>query len=47
MKNIKFFIFKRKNLSLTNSFGEYKIYCSNGDLSKMCNYVNGKINKGH
>ena len=44
MKNIKFFIFKRKNLSLTNSFGEYKRYFSDGQLNEICNYINDKIN---
>jgi antitoxin component YwqK of YwqJK toxin-antitoxin module len=44
MKNIKFFIFKHKNLSLTNSFGEYKSYNYNGRLNKLCNYIDDKIN---
>jgi antitoxin component YwqK of YwqJK toxin-antitoxin module len=44
MKNFKFFIFKRKNLSLTNSFGEYKLYWENGQLRKIHNYIDGKKN---
>jgi antitoxin component YwqK of YwqJK toxin-antitoxin module len=44
MKNIKFFIFKHKNLSLTNSFGLYKKYYDEDHLHIICNYVNGKRN---
>ena len=32
MKNIGFFISKHKNLSSTNSFGEYKQYILTGQL---------------
>jgi hypothetical protein len=47
-KILYFIIFKHKNLSLINSFGEYKSYWSNGQLWRICNYINGKkygINK--
>jgi hypothetical protein len=33
-KILNFIIFKHKNLSLTNSFGEYKSYYENGQLKK-------------
>jgi antitoxin component YwqK of YwqJK toxin-antitoxin module len=36
MKNLIFFIFKRKNLSSTDSFGE---------LKEICNYIDGKLNE--
>ena len=31
-----------KNLSLTNSFGEYKAYYSNGQLEIICSYIDDK-----
>ena len=31
-----------KNLLKTNSFGEYKEYYSNGQLSYICSYVDDK-----
>jgi antitoxin component YwqK of YwqJK toxin-antitoxin module len=40
-KILYFIIFKHKNLSLTNSFGEYKSYEPNGELWNKCNYING------
>ena len=44
MKNIKFFIFKHKNLSLTNSFGIYKSYFETGKLRIEAQYINNKKN---
>ena len=43
MQNIGFFIFKHKNLSSTNSFGEFKSYHYNGQLLNICNYINEEI----
>jgi antitoxin component YwqK of YwqJK toxin-antitoxin module len=43
-KIMYFIIFKHKNLSLTNSFGEYKGYHNNGKLSLICNYNDDKKN---
>ena len=40
-KILYFIIFKHKNLSLTNSFGEYKRYYENGQLAEICNYIDG------
>ena len=34
-----------KNLSSTNSFGEYKRYNENGILIESCNYENGEKNE--
>ena len=42
MQNIGFFISKHKNLSSTNSFGEFKSYHSNGQLYNIYNYINDK-----
>ena len=39
-KILNFIIFKRKNLSLTNSFGIYKLYDYNGIIKNICNYIN-------
>ena len=33
-----------KNLSLTNSFGEYKSYRENGQLWEICSYIDGNEN---
>jgi antitoxin component YwqK of YwqJK toxin-antitoxin module len=44
MKNIKFFVFKHKNLSLTNSFGIFKKYYPTGQLEIETNYINDKKN---
>jgi antitoxin component YwqK of YwqJK toxin-antitoxin module len=41
-KIMYFIIFKHKNLSLTNSFGEYKSYNKNGELCEIGNYINDK-----
>ncbi len=38
-KILYFIIFKHKNLSLTNSFGEYKSYHDNGQLIQINYYV--------
>jgi len=35
---------KVKNLSLTNSFGIYKIYHHNGNIWQEINYIDDKIN---
>jgi hypothetical protein len=43
MKNPIFFISKHKNLSSTNSFGEYKEYILTGQLWVICNYIDDKI----
>jgi antitoxin component YwqK of YwqJK toxin-antitoxin module len=43
-KILYFIIFKRKNLSLTNSFGEYKSYYPIGQLYEICNYIDDKKN---
>jgi len=40
-KILYFIIFKHKNLSLTNSFGEFKGFYPNGELFYICNYING------
>ena len=36
-----------KNLSLTNSFGEYKSYHDNGQLEAICSYIDNKKNGEH
>ena len=33
-----------KNLSSTNSFGEYKSYHMNGQLQAICSYIDGMKN---
>jgi hypothetical protein len=40
-KILNFIIFKHKNLSLTNSFGEYKAHFNNGELCYKIYYING------
>ena len=31
-------------MSLTNSFGEYKLFSPNGELKEICNYIDDKLN---